>query len=415
MSLINDVLKDLERRRASPDQAAPQPAAARQTGPGRRLPRWPLWLLAAVATGAVLHLSLDSADPPARPGQPEPFVAQAEPGAASRSPAAPVDGTQINPATAPPDGRAAATALPVETTAEPETREASLPEEASRQTARADEPDRDLDAGRSPGSESTSAARLEAEPEDESKDEPESDSESASRGDSEAAPDPRPGPEDGPDSGADPAATQNAEPTISIRRSGDDGGETAEALAGAKRMLARGQVERAESRLRPLIRQRPELTEAHELLARALVQRGLPGQATEALEAGLAQAANPERLATLLGRLLIERGEIARARSILAEHAPPLADAPAHHLLLAAAQRQSGDHEAAAEHYRRLSEILPRRGAVWIGLGASLESLDRPAEAATAYNRALDSDDGRAVRFARQRLDALEPLIGEPQ
>ena len=180
-------------------------------------------------------------------------------------------------------------------------------------------------------------------------------------------------------------------------------------------MLARGQVQRAESRLRPIVRQQPELTEAHELLARALIQRGRTGQAAEVLEAGLAQAAQPEQLATLLGRLLIERGEIARARSILAEHAPPLAEAPEHHLLLAAAHRQFGDHEAAAEHYRRLAEILPRRGAVWVGLGASLESLERPSEAASAYNRAVDGDNARAARFARQRLDALEPLIGELQ
>jgi tetratricopeptide (TPR) repeat protein len=133
------------------------------------------------------------------------------------------------------------------------------------------------------------------------------------------------------------------------------------------------------------------------------------------LDDGLARAEDPAPLAALLGRQLLERGEIARARDVLRSHAPAIAEAPEYHLLLAASHRQAGDHAAAAEHYRALTGVLPRSGAAWIGLGASLESLEQPAEAAKAYNRALEGDDDRAARFARQRLAALAPITGEPQ
>jgi Tfp pilus assembly protein PilF len=113
--------------------------------------------------------------------------------------------------------------------------------------------------------------------------------------------------------------------------------------------------------------------------------------------------------------VLLEAGEAPRARDILVAHAPPIAEAPDYHLLLAAVHRQIGDHQAAMSHYRQLSESLPGRGQVWVGLGASLESLDRPAQAAEAYRRALNGDDSRAAAFARRRLAAIEPLIGEPQ
>ncbi|WP_376690403.1 tetratricopeptide repeat protein [Wenzhouxiangella sp. EGI_FJ10409] len=376
MSLINDVLKDLERRQAAPGRGSPMPARDRAGRSRHRPTRWPLWLLAAVATGAILHLSLDSPDPPGRSGEPRPLVAQAEAKPEPRSIAAPADVEMPQP-------------------------------QAARQPERADAGDRPEITSPRPAPVAPDAAD---QPKAEARPVP------APTSDTVSNPGPAAAEQRGSDSEAEPAETQGQDATISIRRSvEDDDAEASDPLADAKRLLARGQVHRAESRLRQVIRQRPDLTEGHELLARALMERERPQQAAEALEAGLAQAAGPDRLAALLGRLLLERGESARARSILAEHAPDMAEAPEHHLLLAAALRQTGDHEAAAEHYRRLSEVLPHRAAVWIGLGASLESLDRPAQAANAYNRATEGDDARAASFARQRLDALEPLIGEPQ
>lgn len=377
MSLINDVLKELEQRQAPGAEAAPRPPEPRRKTPKRYFRPWSLWLLAALALGAILQLSLGNRQSTDRSDTPGPLTAQAD----SQSTLPPL--------------LTSGKAEPVDTSAESPV--ARVSKNTQEERAEVDPPRERETAQGEPAQGDSPKEDTTAEPEPKPDPEP-------------TAPT-KPKPTQ-PDSGDDPAPSDAA--SISIRRS-DNISVASEPLADAKRLLARGQTQRAESRLRRLIDRRPELTEAHELLARALIRHRRPEAAAEVLQTGLSSAAEPAKLAKVLARLLLDQGELARARSVLLEHAPPLAEAPDYHLLLAAVHRQIGNHEAAAEHYAALGGLLPRRGAVWIGLGASLESLDRPTEAANAYNRALESDDIRAVRFARQRLDALKPLTGEPQ
>ncbi|RFF32698.1 tetratricopeptide repeat protein [Wenzhouxiangella sediminis] len=373
MSLINDVLKDLERRKATEGAHAPrsteQPRARRAR---RRSPRWTLWLLAAIAVGAVLHLSLEDTSPIGDGRKPQTLTARA--------------GT-----TPAPDAVLDAGKPETQSDAPSQRKPAELGSEETPSRSTSDAESTDATAQRRVDPERPRGGPSRQEP---VQPEPPEPLESTPARETEPAPKP--------------------EPNISIRRADGEAGQE-DLLATAKRMLSRGQYQRAESRLRQLTEDRPELTEPYELLAGALMRRGRHDSAMRVLDDGLGRASEPAPLAALLGRQLLERGEIARARDILRHHAPAMAEAPEYHLLLAATHRQAGDHAAAAEHYRALTGILPRSGAAWIGLGASLESLEHPAEAAKAYNRALEGDDDRAARFARQRLAALAPITGEPQ
>ncbi|WP_376695291.1 tetratricopeptide repeat protein [Wenzhouxiangella sp. EGI_FJ10305] len=384
MSLINDVLKDLERRDAPEARQTPRPVQNRRSGSTLRSWRWPLWLFAALAVGIVLHLSLNQGGPAVRPQETAPLTAQADPvkepqAATDPDPSAvseqPDSATRVeqDASTSPP----AQTQQPApETTVEPVEKQPPQQSAASNGETRTEQP--------APASATAPEERSTSEP--------------------------SPGPDPAPATSQSQA--KDEEPTISIRRS-NQSPDASDPLVAAKRFLARGQHQRAESRLRELIGEQPGLTEAHELLANTLIRQRRHDSAIRVLETGLDQARDSAPLATLLGRLLMERGELARARSVLAAHAPALSEAPDYHLLLAAAHRQFGDHEVAAALYRELTGILPRRGAAWIGLGASLESLQRQQEAVEAYNQALGGDDARAARFARQRLNALEPITGE--
>lgn len=386
MSLINDVLKDLERR----DAAAP--AAASTAASGRRRSgvlagsrTWPLWFLAALALGVILHLSLDGRASETRPGKTQALTAQAAPPQAAVGPSA------AGPSTAATSTRAGdksaqmsnpQEAVPVDTRPQ-----GSAPEERPLREKQEKADVEELDQREESGNTSASTEREMGDPL--------------------------------PTYSAAAAPQQDKSPTerqasISIQRA-DPGQDQADPLADAKRLLSRGQIERAEASLRQIVAEQPEETEAHRLLATVLIRRGRHEGAVRALESGLARASDPAPLAALLGRLLIEHGDATRARSVLETHAPAISGDPDYHLLLAAAHRQAGDHTEAADHYRRLAKQMPRRAAVWIGLGASLESLARPLEAIEAYNRALDGDDERAARFARERLAALEPITGEPQ
>ena len=393
MSLINDVLKDLERRNAADTTHTPGSTERPRTRRARRpSPRWALWLLAAIAVGAVLHLSLDGTSQIREVREPQTLTARA--------------GTT-------PADTAADAGMPETQSPLPSPAPIQAPE--SRPTeprlAQSDDPSprrpAELESEGTPSRSTGDAKSTETAPQ--RRVEPEHKKDRPSR--KESAPPDNPEPLDSPSARETEPAP---EPSISIRRADGEAGQE-DLLASAKRMLSRGQLQRAESRLRQLIEDRPALTEPYELLAGSLMRRGRHDSAMRVLDDGLGRAEAPAPLAALLGRQLLERGEIARAREILRSHAPAIAEAPEYHLLLAASHRQAGDHAAAAEHYRALTGVLPRSGAAWIGLGASLESLEQPAEAAKAYNRALEGDDDRAARFARQRLAALAPITGEPQ
>lgn len=384
MSLINDVLRDLERRRAPESVAVP--CGARQPDPARRRARhWPLWLLAALAFGAILHLSLGSDSASRESVEPRALTAQASP-ALEPNPE-PVSET----APARPEERATPAAE----------QSTALAEVAQSTGVAAPPPAATPDGNTDPEQESAA-----------SPEQPHRDSAMAAVRQMADSAAPRK-PDEKPDRKPDPQPAPAPEANILIRRA-NSGAAEADPLTAARRMLARGQFQRAESRLRELTEAQPALSETYELLAGTLMHRGRHDDAVRVLESGLEQARDPAPVAALLGRLLLERGEIARARSVLKTHAPGLAEDPDYHLLLAAVQRQAGDHAAAAEHYRELTSVLPRSGPAWVGLGASLESLKQTKEAASAYQRALDGDDERAARFARQRLNTLAPVTGEP-
>jgi len=79
--------------------------------------------------------------------------------------------------------------------------------------------------------------------------------------------------------------------------------------------------------------------------------------------------------------------------------------------LLALAWQRLGRHQQAVASYRRLLQREPANGRHWIGLGLSLEQLQRSAEAAAAYDRAraLGGLSSRLEAFVAERLRLLRP------
>lgn len=389
MSLINEVLKDLERRQGR-QEVSPRPAsgADRARPSNAALRRWPLWLAAAVLTGAVLHFGLDAESPGSAEARPQPLEANSgsnaaveraerpDPGKGQRQPARSTAG-KAGPS---PSAAAAVARAEIQPSPRPD-RESSTAETAD---------DRDMDDG--PAAEAANTSEASEEP---------------------AAPsDPSPARDEEPDD-ASPERDSGSGPRISIQRAGQP--RESDPLERARRALANGRADLAESRLRGLVDRRPGLSEAWELLATLLIERNRHAAAAALLERGLERAEDPAGLAALLARLQLEAGNARRAGNVLERYAPPLADAPDYHLLLAAAHRQAGRHEAAAEHYRRLGEMFPGRAAAWIGLGVSLEALEQPDSARDAYERAVAGGDARAARFARERLSVLNEPTGDPR
>lgn len=394
MSLINDVLRDLERR-GHPDTPRDLPPAERDTHPARR---WVWWVLAAVLAGAILHFS----SAPLRETPDRTPIADTAPtrqAPAPAEPAPPLLDVMPRPATA----------------AEPTQAEA----EAGRDVHSGGSPERETaDPGRdepATGKRSAISGTAEKEPPQGA---PASGDQASDAGavNATARAEQQPGGDASRDETGKSRSGTPDDAEIVIRRSGgdDEPGSGPDRLESAKQALGRGQRALAVSKLEELLEDRPGSVDARLLLARLHIEDGRRRTAGELLETGLEGDRTDPALAALYGRLLLEQDRVARARTVLGEHAPPVQSDTDYHLLLAMAHRRAGEQDAAIGVYRRVTEANPGVGAAWVGLGVSLEAKGDTLGARAAYRKAVGGDDRRAAGFARQRL-AVMPAAPEAE
>jgi MSHA biogenesis protein MshN len=128
------------------------------------------------------------------------------------------------------------------------------------------------------------------------------------------------------------------------------------------------------------------------------------------LDAGLALDPQHPLLAERLGRLLLQQGDPLRAATVLATALPPLAEQPGHHALLALAWQQAGQPAQAARRYDALLGHDPQVGAWWLGLALARDGLGDTAAARDAFRQAerVGGLDGGVLRYVRQRIHELE-------
>jgi MSHA biogenesis protein MshN len=150
---------------------------------------------------------------------------------------------------------------------------------------------------------------------------------------------------------------------------------------------------------------------AHENARQALValkiDRGDFATARTLLEQGLAENPQKTRFAVVLARIYVEQDDYAGAlRTLDAARTGGGAGADLH-ALRGAVLRQLKRPADAADAYRDALRIAPGAGAMWVGLGLSLEALGQLPEAAESFRRAAATGtltaDLRAQAEARAR------------
>ncbi len=149
-----------------------------------------------------------------------------------------------------------------------------------------------------------------------------------------------------------------------------------------------GRIEEAMSSLQGALRLDSLHVAARQLLVRLLLESRQSDDAMRVLQEGL--QARPAQIgwAMSLARLQVERGDPAGAWTTL-EHSLPAAAASADYQGFSAHVLQRlGRNKEAAEHYRQAALLAPADGRWWLGLGLAYDAEGRTNEAREAFLRA---------------------------
>ncbi|MEQ8315132.1 MAG: hypothetical protein RL839_06690 [Gammaproteobacteria bacterium] len=149
--------------------------------------------------------------------------------------------------------------------------------------------------------------------------------------------------------------------------------------------------------------------QARETYAKLLLNEGNLLGALELAESGLALSPNHRGFKKIKARLLIAQGSLTEAVDLLLSRAPPVDSDLEYHEILATAQLASRDYEGALISYTGLVRQDQSQGRWWYGFAASQESLGNTSAARQGYSRAvsLSNLSANLRRRSQERLAVL--------
>ncbi|MGB5079579.1 MAG: tetratricopeptide repeat protein [Burkholderiales bacterium] len=178
----------------------------------------------------------------------------------------------------------------------------------------------------------------------------------------------------------------------------------------AVNLVNQGRIAEAMEGFRGVLRIDP----GHEAARQTLVALALEAQrvddAAVLLEQGLALNAENSGFAMLLARIKVERGDVPGALALLQKHAVPPDRNPDFHAFSAALHQRLERHQEAIEQYRAALAIAPSAGVWWVGLGISYQAAQQPGQALEAFRRAKAAGNlaPELSSFVEQRLKQLQ-------
>lgn len=154
-----------------------------------------------------------------------------------------------------------------------------------------------------------------------------------------------------------------------------------------------GELDRAIQQLSALVDHYPSYHAAREALIRFLMQSGHKDQAEDLLASGLRLQPYYPPFVEIKARLWVDEGRVQEALRLLKKAPPALSSNPDYYAFLAALYQRLGQFSAAENLYQQLTALHPEKGVFWLGLGVTEESLGKNEQAMEAYARADQSPD----------------------
>ena len=154
----------------------------------------------------------------------------------------------------------------------------------------------------------------------------------------------------------------------------------------------------------------PGYNGARQALVGLLVESKKFPEAERVLQDGLAQSPAQIGFAMALARLQVDRGDTTQAAATLRKGLDYAQGSPDYIAFYAAVLQRQGRHEEAVEQFQAALRQKPASGVWWLGLGISLQSANRAADAQDAFRRARATSNlsPELSAFAEQRIRQLQ-------
>ncbi len=206
---------------------------------------------------------------------------------------------------------------------------------------------------------------------------------------------------------ARPTKTESAVSVRPVQRSG---------VEQARYLISEGQLTGAEEYLKKLIKQKPDQIQPRELLIGMLLRNARTDEALKQIAVAKRFYPVRENLALLSAKIQLESSDVTAAVETLEKQREIGKAGVKTYAMLAPLYQQQGDYEKSAELYSTLIERDKLNGRYWVGLAVSLEALASYTGAANAYERALQSKNLTTAlgQYARQRLTVLQQREDQP-
>ncbi len=174
-------------------------------------------------------------------------------------------------------------------------------------------------------------------------------------------------------------------------------------------ILQGGRMVEAYDQLRLFLAENPSAHQSRETLATLLLAQREYAQAGAVIDEGLALAPNYGSFKKIKARLLIQDNDSAGALALLRAVPPAVTADSEYHELLASLYQQGNDHVQAVTTYQDLLRTNPEQGRWWAGLGISLDAQDKDADALTSYQAALQTEslDANLRQYIQNRISNL--------
>lgn len=177
-------------------------------------------------------------------------------------------------------------------------------------------------------------------------------------------------------------------------------------------LIQQGRVAEAQDALQQALAANASHHEARQLLVGILVDARRNGEAIDLLKAGIAQDGSQTGFRVLLARLLLEAGDRKGALNELQQGVATAGNDAEFHAFYAALLQREERHAEAVQHYLAALSSNPAMPTWLIGIGVSLQAQSQNQDAAVAFQRALDTGklSPELAQFAEQRVKQLRQL-----